>query len=153
MACSLRNGRLGGKALRKRWQSPQRSADARASPLQTKQDRRRIRELERKLLRKDRALAETAALLVLSDEGVYLASESRLARVLRERGQNVRWGRAKAPKAGRLPTTHIATAPRQVWCWDMTCLAAAVIGRWFHLGRPRVNANLECVRRLATSLK
>ena len=40
--------------------------EARASPLQTKQDRRRIKELERELLRKDRALAETAALLVLS---------------------------------------------------------------------------------------
>jgi transposase len=40
--------------------------EARASPLQTKQHRRRIKELERELLRKDRALAETAALLVLS---------------------------------------------------------------------------------------
>jgi len=30
------------------------------------QDRQRIKELERNLLRKDRALAETAALLVLS---------------------------------------------------------------------------------------
>lgn len=39
---------------------------ARASPAQTKQDRRRIKELERELRRKDRALAETAALLVLS---------------------------------------------------------------------------------------
>ena len=40
--------------------------EARASPQQTKQDRRRIKELERELHRKDRALAETAALLVLS---------------------------------------------------------------------------------------
>jgi len=40
--------------------------EARASPQQTKQDRRRIRELEREVRRKDRALAETAALLVLS---------------------------------------------------------------------------------------
>ncbi len=40
--------------------------EARASPQQTKQDRRRIKELERELRRKDKALAETAALLVLS---------------------------------------------------------------------------------------
>ena len=40
--------------------------EARASPQATKQDRRRIKELERELHRKDRALAETAALLVLS---------------------------------------------------------------------------------------
>jgi len=40
--------------------------EARASPQQTRQDRRRIKELEREVHRKDRALAETAALLVLS---------------------------------------------------------------------------------------
>lgn len=37
-----------------------------ASAQQTKQDRRRIKELERELRRKEKALAETAALLVLS---------------------------------------------------------------------------------------
>ena len=37
-----------------------------ASPQATRQDKKRIKELERELLRKDRALAETAALLVLS---------------------------------------------------------------------------------------
>ena len=40
--------------------------EARASPQATRADRKRIKELERELLRKDRALAETAALLVLS---------------------------------------------------------------------------------------
>ncbi len=40
--------------------------EVRASPQATRQDRKRIKELERDLLRKDRALAETAALLVLS---------------------------------------------------------------------------------------
>jgi transposase len=40
--------------------------ELRASPQATRQDRLRIKELERDLLRKDRALAETAALLVLS---------------------------------------------------------------------------------------
>jgi hypothetical protein len=40
--------------------------EARASPQATRQDKKRIKELERDLMRKDRALAETAALLVLS---------------------------------------------------------------------------------------
>ena len=40
--------------------------EARATPQATRQDRQRIKELERDLLRKNRALAETAALLVLS---------------------------------------------------------------------------------------
>ena len=70
---------------------------------------------------------------MLADEGVYLASESSFSRVLRAHGQTTHRGRAKAPKAVRPPTTHIATAPRQVWCWDMTYLPAQVMGRWFYL--------------------
>ncbi len=40
--------------------------EIRATPQATRQNRKRIQELERELLRKDRTLAETAALLVLS---------------------------------------------------------------------------------------
>ena len=69
----------------------------------------------------------------LADEGVYLASESTFCRVLREHDQIRHRGRAKAPRASRPPTTHVATAPRQVWCWDMTYLPAQVAGRWFYL--------------------
>jgi putative transposase len=70
---------------------------------------------------------------MLADEGIYLASESSFSRVLRDAGQNAHRGRAKAPQTMRPPTTHIATAPAQVWCWDMTYLPAKVQGRWFHL--------------------
>jgi transposase InsO family protein len=70
---------------------------------------------------------------MLADEGEYVASEASFCRVLREHGQNAHRGRAKAPKASRPPTTHIATAPCQVWCWDMTYLPATVVGRWFYL--------------------
>ena len=70
---------------------------------------------------------------MLADEGVYLASESSFARVLRAQGQSRHRGRAKAARAVRPPTTHIATAPRQVWCWDMTYLPTAVLGRWCYL--------------------
>jgi putative transposase len=60
-------------------------------------------------------------------------AESSFSRVLREQGQSAHRGRAKAPKAVRPPTTHIATSPGMVWCWDMTYLPAMVLGRWFHL--------------------
>jgi len=70
---------------------------------------------------------------MLADEGVYLGSESSMRRVLRHEGQNTHRGRAKKPRAVRPPTTHVASAPGQVWCWDMTYLPAAVIGAWFHL--------------------
>lgn len=69
----------------------------------------------------------------LADEGVYLASESSFQRVLRAHGQTHHRGRAKAPRASRPPTTHVATAPRQLWCWDMTYLPTEVLGRWFFL--------------------
>jgi transposase InsO family protein len=70
---------------------------------------------------------------MLADEGIYLASESSFSRVLKAHGQSIHRGRAKVPKAVRPPTTHIATEPRQVWCWDMTYLPAQVMGRWFYL--------------------
>ncbi len=79
------------------------------------------------------ALPPARIVPMLADEGVYLASESTFARILREHGQAAHRGRTKAPTAGRPPTTHIATAPGQVWCWDMTYLPATVAGRWFHL--------------------
>ena len=69
----------------------------------------------------------------LADEGVYLASESSLQRVLRAQGQTQHRGRARSPRKSRPPTTHVAGAPRQLWCWDMTFLPAAVLGRWFYL--------------------
>lgn len=70
---------------------------------------------------------------MLADEGVYLASESTFRRVLRAAGQTAHRGRAKEPVSPRPPSTHVATAPRQVWCWDMTYLPATVTGRWFFL--------------------
>lgn len=70
---------------------------------------------------------------MLADEGVYLASESTFSRVLKVHGQTTHRGRAKAPRASRPPTTHVATGPCQVWCWDMTYLPAQVAGRWFYL--------------------
>ena len=56
---------------RERWRASCTAAlsepeEARASPQSTRQDRKRIKELERDLRRKNAALAETAALLALS---------------------------------------------------------------------------------------
>ena len=62
----------------------------------------------------------------LADEGIYIASESSFHRVLRAQGQMNRRGRAHPPRASRPPTTHIATRPGDVWCWDMTFLPAQI---------------------------
>jgi putative transposase len=70
---------------------------------------------------------------MLADEGVYIASESSFGRILRDEGQNAHRGRARAPRPVRPPTTHVASAAREVWCWDMTFLPTQVIGRWYFL--------------------
>ena len=63
---------------------------------------------------------------------IYIASESSFHRVLRAHGQMNRRGRAQSPRTSRPPTTHIATRPGDVWCWDVTFLPAQIQGRWFY---------------------
>lgn len=67
---------------------------------------------------------------MLADAGRYIAIESSFSGILRAE-------RSSRPclrtTRGAPPTTHVATAPGQVWCWDMTYLPANVAGRWFHL--------------------
>ena len=79
------------------------------------------------------ALPPARIVPMLADENVYIASESSFQRVLRAHGQNRHRGRSRAPQAARAPTTHVATAPGQVLCWDMTYLPAQVQGQWFYL--------------------
>ena len=59
-----------------RMRSPASASPRAASAVEARQDRRRVKELERELHRKDKALAETAALLVLSKN--ELGSAARL---------------------------------------------------------------------------
>lgn len=68
----------------------------------------------------------------LADEGVYLASESSFYRVLHAADQVHHRGRAAAA-VKRVATTHVAHAPNEVWCWDITYLPAAIRGDFFYL--------------------
>jgi transposase InsO family protein len=68
----------------------------------------------------------------LADEGRYLASESSFYRVLREEKQLARRGKAKAPSHSR-PPELVATAPNQLWSWDITYLGTTVKGLYFYL--------------------
>jgi len=79
------------------------------------------------------ALSPAQIVPALADEGRYVASESTFHRVLRAEGQNTHRGRAKEPRPKRSPTTHVATSPTQVWCWDLTYLPTWVKGKWYYL--------------------
>lgn len=68
----------------------------------------------------------------LADQGVYIASESSFYRVLKSKGQLQHRGRAKR-KQSRVPTTHVAEAPNDVWMWDITYLPTRTIGQHYYL--------------------
>lgn len=69
----------------------------------------------------------------LADQQRYIGSESTLYRVLKENGQLNHRGRAHARTNNKPPTTHIATAPNQVWMLDITWLPTRVHGRFYYL--------------------
>ena len=69
----------------------------------------------------------------LADQGVYLASESTLYRVLRAHGQVNRRGRAAPARKVAKPKAVCATAANRVWSWDITYLPAAVKGQFHRL--------------------
>lgn len=69
---------------------------------------------------------------LLADEKRYIASESTFYRVLRRAGETTHRGRQKAPQSKPLSTWK-ATAPNQVWSWDITWLKSLTAGHWFYL--------------------
>ncbi len=71
----------------------------------------------------------------LADEGVYLASESTIYRILREEKQIKHRGRSKAPArhGSTASRSHVATGPNQVWSWDITYLTTPVRGVFIYL--------------------
>jgi len=64
---------------------------------------------------------------MLADQGIYIASESTMYRVLRQEKQLMHRGRTR-PKTRRPSNTHLATGPNQVWSWDITYLRTKVRG-------------------------
>ena len=69
----------------------------------------------------------------LADRGQYLASESSMYRILRDADEQHHRGRAAPPRARRAPRTHRATAPGQLWSWDVTYLKAPIRGEHYYL--------------------
>ena len=56
----------------------------------------------------------------LADQGRYLASESSFYRILRADGQQQHRGWAKPPVRRKPPASYRASAPCEVWTWDIT---------------------------------
>ena len=69
----------------------------------------------------------------LADQGRYLASESSFYRILRADGQQHHRGRAKSPIRHKPPTSYKASAPCEVWTWDITWMPGPALGMFFYL--------------------
>ena len=69
----------------------------------------------------------------LADNGEYIASESTFYRILHEEKMQNHRGRSQEPGKHGKPTSYCATAPNQVWTWDITYLAGAVKGLFYYL--------------------
>lgn len=70
---------------------------------------------------------------LLAEQGVYIASESTIYRLLRERDQVHRRDGAREPRVVRKPRELKATGPGQVWSWDITYLKAPTRGAFLYL--------------------
>ena len=68
----------------------------------------------------------------LLDEGVYLASISTFYRLLRQAGEN-RERRRQATHPASVKPELVASAPNQVWSWDITKLRGPVKWTYYHL--------------------
>lgn len=69
----------------------------------------------------------------LADRGEYVASESSFYRVLREADMMHHRGKSAEPKPQVRPEGHKATAPNQVWSWDITYCATPIKGIFYYL--------------------
>ncbi len=69
---------------------------------------------------------------MLLDEGTYLASRSTMHRVLRAAGQSGE-RRRQATHPPRVKPELLATAPGQVWSWDITKLRGPERGVYYDL--------------------
>jgi len=69
----------------------------------------------------------------LADQGLYLASESTMQRLLRSRHQNTHRRGERPAKKRHKPFALKATVVHQVYTWDITYLPTQIKGQYFYL--------------------
>ena len=69
----------------------------------------------------------------LADQGLYVASESTMYRLLHQAGQMSHRRLERAPQKRSKPRALVATRPDQIYSWDITYLPTSVRGTYFYL--------------------
>jgi transposase InsO family protein len=119
-----------------RWKNRGVGDDCRAGPKRipankiTATERREVLEVVNRPEYRDRSPKQIVP--SLADQGVYLVSESSMYRILREAKQMKHRASSKAP-SGHRPRELQATAPNQVWSWDISYLKSPILGAFFYL--------------------
>ena len=120
-----------------RWQRDQSRGDQRAVRLQAPKNKLNRLERERLLAVANSAefghLPPSQIVPRLADRGQYLASESTFYRVLRAENQCQHRGAERSAHKRHKPRALCATAPNQLYRWDITYLPTQVTGSYFYL--------------------
>ncbi len=120
-----------------RWVRPNNAKDGRLDA--GREPPNKLSELERQRLLKVANEPDYANLLPckivprLADSGRYLASESTFYRVLKAEKQLSHRQRSKPAGTVKKPRALVATAPNQIYSWDITYLPTVVKGLFFYL--------------------
>lgn len=78
-------------------------------------------------------MAPSQIVPILADRGEYIASESSFYRILKERKLMAHRHATRVPTDNSKPKAVIATAPNQLYSWDITYLATTIKGLFFYL--------------------
>ncbi len=96
----------------------------------TETERAQVRELPHSDRFADKAPAQAYAELL--DEDTYVCSQRTMSRILAADGET-RERRRQATHPAKVKPELCATAPNQVWSWDITKLRGPSKGCWYHL--------------------
>ena len=80
-----------------------------------------------------RNVAPNEIVAILAEEGVYIASESTMYRVLRKRGLLKHRTESRPGTKSKKPEELKTTGPNQVLSWDITYLKTIIKGQFFYL--------------------
>jgi putative transposase len=120
-----------------RWQVDRSRGDQRPERTQTPTNRLSTPEREHLLtvVNSDEfgSLPPSQIVPILADRGQYIASESTFYRIIKAEGQLVHRGAERPAQRRHKPRALCATAPNQLFSWDITYLPTPVKGIYFYL--------------------